>query len=124
MISKGGKVAAMVQLADMTMCALNHSAQETIHNGASTPLYATPPTLNSHSPVELFCNFSVEPYAGDSSTTSSIVGEYPDFGLETAECVTACNQTATPSCIDVQQPNAACISTEIKVRHMGERTNQ
>jgi len=26
MISKGGKVAAMVQLADVTMCALNHSA--------------------------------------------------------------------------------------------------
>ena len=81
---------------------------------ASTPLYTTPPSLNSHSPEELFPNFSAEPYAGDSSTTSSIAGEYPDFGLETAEYVTTCNQTAGPSCIDVQQPNASCISTDSK----------
>ncbi|KAJ7386279.1 hypothetical protein OS493_010684 [Desmophyllum pertusum] len=80
MISKGDRAAAMVQLADMTMCVLNH----------------------------------MEPYAGDSSTASSLAGEYPNIGLGAAECVTTCNQSAGPSCIDVLQPDAACISTDLK----------
>ena len=81
---------------------------------ASTPFLATPPSLNAHSLAELFSNSPVEPHAGDSSTASSFAGEYPHLDLETAECVTTCNQLAGPSCIDMQQPNAACISTDLK----------
>lgn len=81
---------------------------------ASNPLYTAPPSLNSHSPAELSPNSSVEPHAGDSSTASSLAGEYPNIGLGAAECVTTCNQSAGPSCIDVQQPDAACISTDLK----------
>jgi len=70
MISKGDKVAAMVQLADISTCALNHVPNGPSTIEASTLLYATLPSLNSHSPAELFPNFSAEPHAGDSSTSS------------------------------------------------------
>ena len=81
---------------------------------ALTPFLTAPPSLNSHSLAELFSNSSVDPHAGDSSTASSFAGEYPHLGLETAECVTTCNQSAGPSCIDMQQPNTACISMDVK----------
>ena len=46
-------------------------------------------------------------------TASPIAGKYPYVSLETAECVTDSNQSAGPSCY-AQQPNAACISTDLK----------
>ena len=55
----------------------------------------------------------MEPLAGDSSTASPITGKYPYVSLETAECVTDSNQSAGPSCY-AQQPDAACISTDLK----------
>lgn len=77
---------------------------------ASNPLYTIHPSLNSHSSAELYRSyFSVGPHAGGSLTTSSIAGEYPNIGLGAAECVTStCNQSAGPSCVDVQQPYTAC----------------
>ena len=75
--------------------------------------YSLPPSLNTHSPAELFLNSLVEPLAGDSSTASPIAGKYPYVSLETAECVTDSNQSAGPSCY-AQQPDAACISTDLK----------
>ena len=83
---------------------------------ASNTLYTIPPSLNSHSSAELYPNyFSVGPHAGGSLTASSIAGEYPNIGLGAAECVTTCNQSAGPSCIDVQQPYTACISTDLSL---------
>ena len=75
--------------------------------------YSLPPSLNTHSPAELFLNFLVEPLAVNSSTASPIAGKYPYVSLETAECVTDSNQSAGPSCY-AQQPDAACISTDLK----------
>ena len=75
--------------------------------------YSLPPSLNTHSPAELFLNYLVEPLAEDSSTASPIAGKYPYVSLETAECVTDSNQSAGPSCY-AQQPDAACISTGLK----------
>ena len=75
--------------------------------------HSLPPSLNTHSPAELFLNSFVEPLAGDSSTASPIAGKYPYVSLETAECVTDSNQSAGPSCY-AQQPDAACISTDLK----------
>ena len=76
--------------------------------------YSLPPSLNTHSPAELSLNSLVEPLAGDSSTVPPIAGKYPCVSLATAECVTDFNQSAGPSCFNVQQPNAACISTDLK----------
>ena len=76
--------------------------------------HSLPPSLNTHLPAELSLNLLVEPLAGDSSTASPIAGENPNASLETAECVTDFNQSAGPSCLNVQQPNAACISTDLK----------
>ena len=70
--------------------------------------------MNTHSPAELFLDSLVEPLAGDSSTASPIAGKYPYVSLETAECVTDFNQSAGLSCFHAQQPNAACISTDLK----------
>ncbi|CAH3023155.1 unnamed protein product [Porites evermanni] len=57
--------------------------------GGSPPVeahsYSLPPSLNTHSPAELFLNSLVEPLAGDSSTASPIAGKYPYISLETAE---------------------------------------
>ena len=74
--------------------------------------YPLPPSLNTHSPAELFLNSLVEPLAGDSSSASPIAGKYPSISLETAECVTDSNQSAGPSCY-AQQPDAAFISTDL-----------
>ena len=46
--------------------------------------YSLPPSLNIHSPAELFLNSLVEPLAGDSSTASPIGGKYLYVSLETA----------------------------------------
>ena len=54
------------------------------------------------------------PLTGDSSTASPIAGKYPPVRLESAECVTYCNQLAGLSCFNAQQPDAACISTDLK----------
>ena len=78
------------------------------------PNYSLPPNLNTHLPAELSLNSLVEPLAGDSWIESPIAGKYPNVRLETAECVTDFNQSAGPSCFNVQQPNAACISTDLK----------
>ena len=78
------------------------------------PNYSLPPSLNTHLPAELSLNSLVEPLAGDSSIESPIAGKYPNVSLETVECVTDFNQSAGPSCSNVQQPNAACISTDLK----------
>ena len=75
--------------------------------------HSLPPSLNTHSPAELFLNSLAEPLAGDSSTASPIAGKYPYVSLETAECVADSNQSAGPSCY-AQQPDAACISTDLK----------
>jgi len=75
--------------------------------------YPLPPSLNTHSPAELFLDSLVEPLAGDSSTALPIAGKYPSVSLETAECVTDSNQSAGPSCY-AQQPDAALISTDLK----------
>ena len=75
--------------------------------------HSLPPSLNTHSPAELFPNSFVEPRAGDSSTASPIAGKYPYVNLEAAECVTDSNQSAGPSCYP-QQSDAACTSTDLK----------
>ena len=76
--------------------------------------HSQPSSLNSHLPAELFLNSLVEPLAGDSSTASPIAGQYPHVRLETAECVTYCNQSAGLSCFNAQQPDAAFISTDLR----------
>ena len=76
--------------------------------------HSQPPSLNSHLPAELFLNSLVEALAGDSLTTSPIAGPYPHIRLETAECLTYCNQSARLSCFNAQQADAACISTDLK----------
>ena len=85
--------------------------------GGSPPMeahsHSLPPSLNTHSPAELFLNSFVEPLAGDSSTASPIAGKYPYVSLETAEFVSDSNQSAGPSCY-AQEPDAACISTDTR----------
>ena len=85
--------------------------------GGSPPIkehsHSLPPSPNTHSPAELFLNSFVEPLARDSSSASPIAGKYPYVSLETAECVTDSSQSAGPSCY-AQQPDAACISTDLK----------
>ena len=76
--------------------------------------YSQPPSMNSHSSAELFLNSLAEPLAGDSSTASPMAGKYPHVKLDTAECVTYCDQSAGLSCFNAQQPDAACISTDLK----------
>lgn len=76
--------------------------------------YSLPPSMNTHSPAELFLDSLVEPLAGDSWTASPIAGKYPYDSLQTAECVTDFDQSAGLSCFNAQQPNAACISTDLK----------
>ena len=76
--------------------------------------YSLAPSMNTHSHAELFLDSLVEPLARDSSTASPIAGKYPSDSLETAECVTDFNQSAGLSCFNAQQPNAACISTDLK----------
>ena len=80
------------------------------------PLNTQPPSLNSHSPAELLPNdyCSVEPLAGDSLTASTTAGICPDINLGAAECDITCSQSAWPLCLDVQQPEVACISTDLK----------
>ena len=77
-------------------------------------IYSQPPSLNSHSSAELFLKSLVEPLAGDNLTASPIAGKCPHVRLETAECVTYCDQSAGLSCFNAQHPNAACISTDLK----------
>ena len=79
------------------------------------PLTTQPPSLNSHSPAELFPNdhCSVELLAGDSSIASTTAGVCPKLNLE-AECHINCSQSAGPSCFDAQKPEEAHISTDLK----------
>ena len=77
--------------------------------------YSLPPSLSTHLPAGLSLNLLVEPLAGDSLTVLPKAGKNPNVSLETAECVTDFNQSAGPSCFNVQQPNAACISTDLQV---------
>ena len=75
--------------------------------------YSLPPSLNTHSPAELFLNYLVESLAVTSSAASPIAGKYPYVSSETAEFVSVSNQSAGPSCY-AQEPDAACISTDLK----------
>ena len=75
--------------------------------------YSLPPSLNTHSPAELFLNYLVESLAVNSSAASPIAGKHPYVSLETAEFVSDSNQSAGPSCY-AQEPDAACISTDLK----------
>lgn len=110
----GVKAAAMAQLASTTMCVLNRSVWRITHNGGTNP--PQHPTPNSHLPAKLSPNdyCSVEPLAGDSSTASATAGVYPDINLGAAECDITCNHSAGPLSFDAQQPDAACISTDLK----------
>ena len=85
-ISKGIRAAAMLQHANMTMYVLNHSVWGITHNGKIHPLYTKPPSLNSHSPAEIFPKPLVEPNAGDSSTTSPTGRGIAKHLLRAAEC--------------------------------------
>ena len=81
------------------------------------PLNTQPPSLNSHSPAELFPNdyCSVEPLAGDSSTASATAGVCPDINLGTAECDITCSQSAGPLCFElVNDPDKDFILTGVQ----------
>ena len=104
----------MAYLVNLTRYALSYTVWGTTHSGKSlTP--TNPPCLNLYSTGEIILlpTISTEHDAGDSSTVSTGAGVNP-INLSSAECVAKCTYpAAAPSC-DVQQFDAACISTDLQ----------